>query len=163
MCFLPTYLTNLLFSPVLRILLCYLESLPFLQSHHLFALDSTAVCRSWPNKNISFIIPGGQLNGQVIGVDTNIPPQKPNSPTAFSSMQIPHPATSHSPKMRAAGAQKRNKSCLTSGALSFVKSRLAFFLRAWACSVLQGCSSSGLGHWWHLSPLQRQAGETALP
>lgn len=23
-------------------------------------------------------------------------------------------------------------------------------------------SSSGLGHWWHLSPLQRQAGETAL-
>lgn len=23
--------------------------------------------------------------------------------------------------------------------------------------MLHGCSSSGLGHWWHLSPLQRQA------
>ncbi len=95
LCFFVTYLPNLHLSPVLRILLCYLESLPFLQSpHHLFALDSTAVCRYWPNKNIAFIIPGGQ----VIGVDTNIPPLKPNSPAAFSSKTRTNPTPSSLPQ-----------------------------------------------------------------
>lgn len=99
LCFLVTYLTNLHLSPVLRILLCYLESLPFLQSpHHLFALDSMAVCRYWPNKNIAFIIPGGQFNGQVTGVDTNIPPLKPNSPAAFSSKTHTNPTPSSLPQ-----------------------------------------------------------------
>lgn len=77
-------------------------------------------------------------------------------------IQIPHPAASHSPKIRAAGAQKKEKELPDQWGSFFCLSRLAFFLPAWACSVLQGCSSSGLGHWWHLSPLQRQAGETAL-
>lgn len=64
LCFLMTSPTNLHCSPVLRILFCYFESLLFLQSpHHLFALDSTAVCRYWPNTNKAFTIPGGQFNG----------------------------------------------------------------------------------------------------
>ena len=79
--------------------LCYLESLPFLQSpHHLFALDSAAVCRYWPNINTAFIIPGGQFNGQVTGVDTNIPPVKPNSPAAFSSKTHINPTPSSLPQ-----------------------------------------------------------------
>lgn len=38
-----------------------------------------------------------------------------------------------------------------------------FFLPAWTWFVEHGSSSSSLGHWWHLSPRQHQAGETALP
>lgn len=56
-----TYFSNFHLIFVLRILL-YLECLPFLKSlHHLFALDLTAVCGYWPNKNSVFITPGGSV------------------------------------------------------------------------------------------------------
>lgn len=73
------------FKPCFQWILLYLECLPFLQSpHHLFALDSTAVCGYWPNKNRAFIAPGGPFWRQIT-VDTNIPTLNSCLPAAVSS------------------------------------------------------------------------------
>lgn len=139
--------------------------------------NSIAFCRYWPNKNIAFIVPGGQFNGQVTGwTQTSHPSnlillplhfQDPyrshtrQTPTVLKCMLLEH-------KKRTRGREgERRKEIARSAGLLFL-SRLALCFPGWACSVLQEGSFSacwlltGLGHWWHLSPLQRQAGETAL-
>lgn len=111
-------------------ILLYLEGLPVLQSLHHLFVLDFSV--HWPNKNTAFIVPGGLFTERTTA-DTNIPTLNSYPPAAISSKSvytIPQSAGSPCPVFPA------------------------------ACWLLHGSSSCGLDHWWHLSPLQRQARKT---